>query len=233
MGATRLGASALFNSLSICARMPSSAPHRLRPVIRTHPGGVSVSTRPSTERAGDDEDLLAIRGIAAGDERALARLYDRHAGALMAIGLHMLRDEAAAEDAVHDVFMEAWKKVETFDAARGSVRGWLLLRMRSRCLDRVRANSVRRNLSEHDAPTPAPSPRPDEGSAGGDSDRVHAALLLLPPAQRDVLDLIYFRGLSSQQAAATLDCPVGTVKSRVRLAMTALRGALAAEESLS
>lgn len=191
-----------------------------------------MSNRTHTGRPEDDEDLAAIRSIAAGDERALGRLYDRHAGSLMAIGLHMLRDEAAAEDAVHDVFMEAWKKAETFDPHRGTVRAWLLVRMRSRCLDRVRASQVRRNLPEHEAPKPAPSPRPDEASAGGDSDKVQAALLLLPPAQRDVLELIYFRGMSSQQAAATLECPVGTVKSRVRLAMTALRGALAAEESL-
>ncbi|HMV65550.1 MAG TPA: sigma-70 family RNA polymerase sigma factor [Myxococcota bacterium] len=185
----------------------------------------------TTDPKADEADRDAIHRIASGDERALGRLYDRHAGSLMAIGMHMLRDQAAAEDAVHDVFMEAWKKAETFDASRGTVRGWLLLRMRSRCLDRVRAGAVRRGLTEHEAPTPAPSPRPDEARGSGDSDRVQAAMQLLPAAQRDVLDLIYFRGLSSQEAANTLECPVGTVKSRVRLAMTALRGVLAAEVS--
>lgn len=173
-------------------------------------------------------DLGCVRRLLRGDESALGELYDRHAGALLSIAHHMLSDAAAAEDAVHDVLLEAWRRADTYDAARGTVRSWLLVRMRSRCLDRLRAAKVRRDLTEHEAPVPQPAPRPDEGMAAGDVDRLHAALATLPEAQRAVVDLVYLRGLTCAAAAEALDCPLGTIKSRIRLALAALRDALAA-----
>lgn len=179
-----------------------------------------------------EADIDLVRRMAAGDEQALAALYDRHAGKMMAVGLHMLRDQASAEDVVHDVLLEAWRKAATFDEERGSPRAWLLVRMRSRCLDRVRAARVRRDFEARDEAAPSTTARPDEGGTLGDGDRLHAALAVLPEAQRVVLERIYFAGLSSQQVADELRCPVGTVKSRVRLAMSSLRSALASQEAL-
>lgn len=176
-----------------------------------------------------DDDLALVRGMAAGDERCLAGLYDRHAGLLMAIGQNLLRNAVDTEDVIHDVFLEAWRRATSFDPARGSVRGWLVVKMRSRCLDRLRALATRRDLHPDDAPQPTPTPL-DTFGAGADHARLHRALQALPASQREVIDLVYFRGLSSQQAADALACPAGTVKSRVRLAMQTLRAALAPQE---
>jgi RNA polymerase sigma-70 factor (ECF subfamily) len=173
-------------------------------------------------------DLGCVRRLLRGDESALGELYDRHAGALLSVAQHMLGDTAAAEDAVHNVLLEAWRRADAYDAARGTVRSWLLVRMRSRCLDRLRAARVRRDLTEHEAPVPQPAPRPDEGMAAGDVDRLQAALVTLPEAQRAVVDLVYLRGFTCAAAAEALDCPLGTIKSRIRLALAALRDALAA-----
>jgi RNA polymerase sigma-70 factor (ECF subfamily) len=181
----------------------------------------------STEAA--QEDVALVRQMAAGVEAALAALYDRHARTLMAAGMHVLRDTADAEDVVHDVFMEAWRKASSYDPRRGTVRAWLLVRMRSRCLDRLRAAAVRRDADPHAVPVPAPAIAPGADAAHDDGDRVVAALHQLPTGQREVMQLIYLQGMTSQAAGAALDLPTGTVKSRVRLALRALRQVLRPE----
>lgn len=177
-----------------------------------------------------DDDNALVRAMALGDQRALALLYDRHIRSMLAIGVHMLQDTGEAEDVAHDVFLQAWNKAVDFDQERGSVRSWLLIRMRSRCLDRIRARAVRRDVDVEDAPKPAPSPAPD-ATSGKDDDKVRAAMGRLPEAQRQVIELVYFQGMTSQDAAQTLGCPTGTIKSRVRLAMQSLRQELAPQES--
>src|SRR3954464_6661439 len=89
------------------------------------------------------EDDRLVAAVAAGDKRALGALYDRHARSLLVLGLRILQDRPAAEDVLHDVFIEAWHQAGAFDPARGTVRAWLVMRMRSRVLDR-RAQARRR-----------------------------------------------------------------------------------------
>ena len=184
------------------------------------PGGVLVAFS-------DDGDAQLVRGVADGDRESLARLYDRYAGSLLAIGQRILRDRREAEDLLHDVFLEVWRQAADYDPERGSVRGWLLLRMRCRALDRIKAAGFQRVVSLEDRRSS------EEPAAGGedpvgapDRARVRRALAELPASLRVVLELGYFEGLSSTEIATRIAAPVGTVKSRVAAALAKLRSDL-------
>ncbi|MEM1416935.1 MAG: sigma-70 family RNA polymerase sigma factor, partial [Myxococcota bacterium] len=125
-------------------------------------------------------------------------------------------------DAVHDLFVEVWQRAGDFDPRRGSVRTWIAMRLRSRCLDRLRRAKVRENK----APEARPPEPPDVIKRAVDEPKVRAALEQLGAPHREVVLLSYFAGLSSTEIAERLSIPVGTVKSRMRAALTALRGVL-------
>ncbi|MCB9732720.1 MAG: sigma-70 family RNA polymerase sigma factor [Deltaproteobacteria bacterium] len=183
----------------------------------------------ATTQADDARDVsLAARGERGG----LAALYDRHAGVMLAIGLRILRSQREAEDLLHDVFVEVWHHVGDYDPRRGTVRTWLLLRMRSRCLDRVRSAGFSRGESldareERGLPgRDGVSEQETDVEGAPDRARVKAALAELPDTLREVLELGYFRGFSSSEIGEALGIPTGTVKSRVRVALERLRAAL-------
>jgi len=171
-----------------------------------------------------------VTAAARGDRRAFGALYDRHARAMLALGVRLFGATREAEDILHDVFVEVWRRAGEYDARRGSVRRWLLLRMRSRSLDRVRSFGRSRGQSLGDL-EPA-RPGPEDGDAlerAPDRGRVLEALPTLPDEQRAVVELGYFQGWSSAEMAAHLGVPIGTVKSRLRMAIARLRAALGVE----
>lgn len=173
--------------------------------------------------AGRDEGLLAA--AAAGDETALAGLYDRHASTMLGVALRILKVRQDAEDLVHDVFVEAWQHARDFDPRRGSVRSWLLVRVRSRAVDRLRSLDAarRRGLlaaaGEPSEEEPAVAPVWD----GVDRARARSALDTLPEPQRVLVELAYFEGMTCSEMAAHCAIPIGTVKSRLSAAMAKLR----------
>jgi RNA polymerase sigma-70 factor (ECF subfamily) len=167
----------------------------------------------------DQGDAELLNGLLAGDRDCLAALYDRHASVLLALGRRILGDRREAEDLLHDVFLEAWHKALDYDEQRGTVRAWLLMRMRSRALDRRKAAVFSRRA---DAP-PDDVVGQEDPSLTPDRERVRRALNDLPLEQRQVLELGYFEGLSSSEIAARLQAPIGTVKSRVAAALAKLR----------
>lgn len=172
------------------------------------------------------QDLQLLAGVESGDRGALAALYDRHAPAMLGVAARILRDRRDAEDLVHDVFVEAWRKAATFSQDRGSVRSWLLVRTRSRAIDRLRNLEVARRHARseqaiaNESQIPASEPDP---SATPDQRRARAALAGLPEAQREVLELAYFEGLSCAEIATRCGAPLGTVKSRLSAGMRELR----------
>ena len=165
--------------------------------------------------------------MARGDSAALALLYDRYSGNMLALAQRIVGRGAEAEDVIHDVFLEAWRHSADYDAARGSVKSWLLLRTRSRALDVQKSARVSKQAAGLDDTwlSQLGDPTRDTG-AGADQMRVRKVLVALPPEQREVLLLGYFEGLSSSEIAERVGVPVGTVKSRVAAALAALRGAL-------
>ena len=181
-------------------------------------------------------DAGLVLAVASGDRAALAALYDRHAGSMLGLGVRVLRNRRDAEDVLHDVFLEVWRRAHTYDRTRASVRGWLFLMMRCRALDRRKSAAVSRSTSLEvtglDAALTQASATGTAMASGEaamlalDHKRAVAALARLPEAQQAVVILGYFEGLSSSEIATELNLPIGTVKSRVAAAMRALRESL-------
>lgn len=171
--------------------------------------------------------MAIVRAMARGDSGALALLYDRHAGGMLALAQRIVGRGAEAEDVIHDVFLEAWRHSADYDPSRGSVKSWLLLRTRSRSLDVQKSARVSKRASGlDDAWLAELSEEARDTTAGADQSRIRRVLLALPAEQREVLVLGYFEGLSSSEMAERLGVPLGTVKSRVAAALSALRRAL-------
>ena len=179
----------------------------------------------SSNAASVDEAL--VRAIANGDTRALATLYDRHAPIMLGLARRIVGGKPEAEDIVHDVFVEAWRRAADYDENRGSVKAWLLLRTRSRAIDFRKSAGVSRTVPAGDGAwlSTFADPRSDESEAP-DRTRLRRVLGSLNGEQREVLLLGYFEGLSSSEIASKVGIPIGTVKSRVAAALSALRAAL-------
>lgn len=184
------------------------------------------------ERAEDKAaDQAALERMARGDERALAELYDRYARLVYSLALRILQDCGDAEDVVQEVFAQAWRQASRYDIQRGTVAAWLLTRARSRALDRLRARRARPDL----AGTSLHAVEIADSAGAADLQlvsaeqvaRVREALAELPVSQRAALELAYYEGLSHAEIAARLDQPLGTIKTRIRLAMMKLRESLA------
>ena len=180
-----------------------------------------------------DSDL--VTHAAAGDERAVAELYDRYGQVLYAVAYRIVGQRADAEEVVLDAFAQAWREATRFDTSRGSVAGWLTTIARSRALDLVRARSRRDRITAMAAAErPDSSPamggwRVDPSTAVDLAERrrqVQLALEALSPPQRRAIELAYFEGLSQSEIAELLQEPLGTIKTRVRLGMQKLRECL-------
>jgi RNA polymerase sigma factor (sigma-70 family) len=176
--------------------------------------------------AASDEELLA--GLAAGRLEALDALYERYASMAYGIARRITGDDALAEDVVQDAFLGVWRSADRYVAGRGTVKTWLLAIVHHRAIDAIRRRRPVAELAEETegARTPEPLTFPDvwgEVSGRLDADAVRRALAALPDAQRDALELAYFRGLTQTEIAERTGVPLGTVKSRVRLALVSLR----------
>src|SRR6478736_6599916 len=180
------------------------------------------------DRAGDH---AALARMARGEGDAVAELYDRHARPIYSLALRILGDTTEAEDIVQEVFSQAWKQAARYSAARGAVGAWLLTLARSRAIDRLRARRSRPVAATDDrAADLVADAGPAVDSQVLSSEhvaRVRAALDELPMLQRAAIELAYFEGLTHAEIADRLEQPLGTVKTRIRLAMLKLRDVLA------
>ncbi len=199
--------------------MPS--PH---PVPRVH----GILTRLS----GVSSDRAVIARMAAGDEGGLADLYDRHATAVYSLALRIVGQPSDAEDVTQEVFSQAWRTASRYDHSRGEGAAWLLMMARTRALDLLRSRRRRPASSMDDEQVAAiPDAGPDVEyivATKLEVDRARAALELLPDEQRRALELAYYEGLTQVEIAEQTSAPLGTVKTRIRTALSSLRAALAA-----
>lgn len=185
-------------------------------------------------REKDDEELS--REILAGNLDAFRELFRRHAAEVLALSQRILGNRQDAEDVVSDVFFEMWRRRNKFDPLRASVRGFLLMMTRSRSIDRYRANM--RSISSNavtsgefrDVIEQTTSP-PEKLLQLESQQFALAALRELDVAQRQVLELTFFEGLSHAQISSRLEIPLGTVKSHVRRGIAKLRSLMGDETS--
>ncbi len=173
----------------------------------------------------EDIDRTLLTQMRRDDAAGLSGLYDRHAGRVLWLARRILDNSGDAEDIVQEVFLQAWNQRHRYDETRGAVVTWLLLIARSRALDRVRAARAR-----VDAAAVRVEAASSLSSVTADPlmrIRVRVALASLPAAQRLVLELAYFGGYTHSEIATLLTQPLGTIKTRIRLAMRKLRDGLA------
>lgn len=193
--------------------------------------GIELLTRDDGSSEPDSRsDAELVAAIAGGDRVALAALYDRYAPTLMALAQRFVGSRPDAEDLIHDLFIEVWLRADSYDAGRSSVRTWLLLRTRSRALDRVKSAAWRLTLRSDGAErlgtlVAEGSPEHEAASAAAEK-RMRSAVLILSDEERGLLDLIYVKGCSLSEVAGQLQAPLGTVKSRLSRVLGKLRRSL-------
>lgn len=168
--------------------------------------------------------------IRSGDTEALGELYDRYASMAVATAIRVVGGRDEAEDVVHDAFVAVWRKIDRFDASRGSLRGWLMTVVRNRAIDRVRARRASIDVDDADERSllrTGPNPTWEDALARTSADQLRTAMSALPDEQPRALELAFFEGYTYREVAQLTGAPPGTANGRLRLALGKLRGALA------
>ena len=187
------------------------------------------------KRLSQEDERSLVRRLKARDERALGEVYDLLAPWALGVAFRILQDQDEAEEVVGDVFGQVWARIDQHDSRRGPLVPWMLSIARNRALDALRRRRRwwRKAARWEQATTaelgdPAPEPPPHEAAVQGWPlhRQVHAALATLPEEQRRVVLLAYFEGLTHSEIARRTGQPLGTVKTRLRIAQQKLAEAL-------
>lgn len=174
--------------------------------------------------------LECVERVCAGDHEALALLYDLTTPVLYPLVLRIVGQAGAAEEVLLDVYLEVWRKAESFDRERGSAMSWLVMLARSRAIDRLRSKVGERT---RERPLPADdvlqgTANPEQEAVVGERRRmIVEALAQLADGQREAIELAFYEGLTHAEIAERLGQPLGTVKTRIRSGMMRLRALLA------
>ena len=170
-------------------------------------------------------DATLVVAVGRYRQEALAEAYRRHAGAVFALARRLLNEQNLAEEVVQEVFFRLWDAPEKFDAARGSLRSYLLAQCHGRSVDLIRSEQSRRQreVKEHRQRAEAGYDIEHEVWDLAVAEHVREALVDLPEDERKAIELAYFRGHTYREVALILDQPEGTVKSRIRAGMRRMR----------
>ena len=176
----------------------------------------------------DDELLYAL---CEKDVGALEELYDRHHQIALAIAIRVLKDRGLAEDVVQEAFLAVWRQAESFRAERGNARSWLLSIVRHRAIDVTRGKAYANQAFSLDEPLRMSEMRLESTADSAESqavrnleaEQIRAIVASLPEAQSEAISLAYFGGHTNQEIAEITGAPLGTVKGRIRLALSKLR----------
>ena len=176
-----------------------------------------------------DEELMAR--IQARDDQAIAVLYRRHTALLRTVVGRILNNDSDVDDQLQDVFLEVWRQAEHYDVEKGKALGWIVTLARRRAIDKLRKKQSYFRAQERlrEEPEPAPHHGADEEVAASDTaDIFRRVIATLPAAQREALDYAFYRGLSQREIAAQTGIPLGTIKTRIELALRKVRTAIVA-----
>lgn len=178
---------------------------------------------------------MLLQRVAARDEVALAELYDRHSRLAYSLIMRILGSPSDAEDVLQETFVRVWKRADTYDALLGAPATWLMRIARNRAIDRLRACRTRENIAVKLAVEAGDTPRSELAARDTPdtvlekhtmSDDVRTALAAVAPAQRVLIEAAFFEGYTHSELAARFGLPMGTVKTRIRLGLAAMRGRL-------
>ncbi|MFT4038371.1 MAG: sigma-70 family RNA polymerase sigma factor [Thermomicrobiales bacterium] len=199
------------------------------------PAGDEAGTTTSLIEA-SDTDLIGR--AAQGDARALEVLYDRYSGVVFSFSLRIVGDRQLAEEILQEAFFRAWQQGSNFSAGKGSFITWMLSITHNLSIDEIRKRKRRPQKADSEEPELVLAAVPDTG-AGSDieeevwlgtlRDTIGGALAQLPAAQREAIEMAYFRGMTQREIAEALGEPLGTIKTRMRLGMQKLKDALGSD----
>ena len=176
-----------------------------------------------------DEELMAR--IQAGEDQALAILYRRHTALLRTVVSRILNNDSDVDDQLQEVFLEVWRQAAHFDAEKGKALGWIVTLARRRSIDKLRKKMAYSRAQERlcTEPEPASYQGADEEAAAIDTAEILTRVIAtLPAAQREALNYSFYRGLSQREIAAHTGIPLGTIKTRLELALRKVRTAIVA-----
>jgi RNA polymerase sigma-70 factor, ECF subfamily len=183
--------------------------------------GLVNSPPPSAQ---DDAALLAL--VQRGDEYAMASLFDRYSKVVYSVALRVLRDPASAEDVLQEVFMQIWRNPDGFVATRGSLGGWLAVVARNRSIDTLRRKRPTEQVD--DMALASNYNLAAEAERNSMMEKARGVIQRLPMEQRKTLEMAFFDGLTHSEIAEMTGDPLGTIKTRIRSALTSLRKAFTA-----
>jgi RNA polymerase sigma-70 factor, ECF subfamily len=178
-----------------------------------------------TQAPNQKDDAALIARLRAGDQTAMADLYDRYSGVVYGVALRVLANTTAAEDVVQEVFLQLWRNPQAFDADRGRLAPWLAVIARNRAIDHLRKRPLEDDIDE--LPISTGVDLEDEAARKLAIDRVRGVLTQLPQDQRKALEMAFFEGMTHSEIAGKTGEPLGTVKTRIRTGLLALRKAFA------
>ena len=181
---------------------------------------------PSADAKAISSDTGLISAMRSGDQNAMGILYDRYSSIVYAVALRVLGDTDAAEDVLQEIFLQLWRNPAAFNSSRGSLGAWLAVITRNRAID-----WLRKRRSETDIEDVVVSVEPDLASDAQRSrtlSKIRGALGAMPPPQRSALEMAFFEGLTHSEIASQTGEPLGTIKTRIRAGLLALRKALKA-----
>jgi RNA polymerase sigma-70 factor, ECF subfamily len=171
-------------------------------------------------------DSSLIDRVRVNDQQAMTDLFDRYGGLVYSVALRILKDPGQAEDVMQEIFFQLWKNPDTFVQGRGSLGAWLAVVARNRAIDALRRRKPSDSVDE--VVLASNTSLASEVERNTMMEKVRAVLKNLPPEQQKSLELAFFEGLSHSEIAAKTGDPLGTVKTRIRLALMSLRKAIQA-----
>lgn len=172
------------------------------------------------------EDIL-IRGLLNKDREAFSYLYDHYSGALLGVITRIIRDTEVAEEVLQDVFLKIWDRIERYDATKGRLFTWMLNIARNQAIDKTRSKEISKGKKTDDIDNFVHKVDQQEfGESSTDAIGLKEVLDRLPQEQRFVVNYLYLQGYTQSELAEEFDIPLGTVKTRLRMAMIELRSIL-------
>jgi len=173
----------------------------------------------------NNDDATLIASLVARDGEALRKLYDKYSNLVYAVALRTLGETSAAEDVLQEIFLQIWTRPASFDASRGSLPAWLSVLARNRSIDLRRKRRPQVDVEEVSLPTSFSLE--DEAVRQAVASKARACMSNMPAEQRRDVEMAFFDGLTHTEIAEKTSQPLGTVKTRIRTGLIALRRALA------
>jgi RNA polymerase sigma-70 factor (ECF subfamily) len=178
-----------------------------------------------TQAPNNEDDAALIARMQAGDESAMAALYDRYSGIVYGVALRVLGNTTSAEDVLQEIFLQLWRNPYVFDTTRGKLAAWLAVVTRNRAIDQLRRNPPEDDIE--DLPIALTANLENEAVQRQAVEKIRTALSQFPQEQRRALEMAFFEGLTHSEIASKTGEPLGTIKTRIRTGLLALRKAFA------